>query len=68
MANKTMMCQILSYVASNLILKSQYSKFDIRKSINPTQFKKYCKHIISFLEMFQFQMTLHGSETREGNP
>jgi len=34
MANKTMMCQILSYVASNLILKNQDSKYDIKKSIN----------------------------------
>ena len=41
MTNKTMMCQILSYVASNLILKSQDSKFDIRKSINPLEELKY---------------------------
>ena len=34
MANKTMICQILSDVASNLILKNQDSKFDIRKRIN----------------------------------
>ena len=50
MANKTMMCQILSYVASNLILKSQDSKFDIRKIELLTQHN--CKNVVDISFLF----------------